>query len=91
MFSELSSSVKVDVAVLGSPSLIVFTVSVDVKQHWEKMSCCSEVRSCVKVEVAVPGSPSLIVLTVSVDVKHHERGRRPPGVSAVASLLTPVK
>ena len=91
MFSEVSSSVKVDVAVLGSPSLIVLTVSVDVKQHWEKMSCCSEVRSCVKVEVAVPGSPSLIVLTVSVDVKHHERGRRPPGVSAVASLLTPVK
>ena len=30
---ELRSSVKVEVAVLGSPSLIVPTVSVDVKQH----------------------------------------------------------
>ena len=27
---------KVEVAVLGSPSLIVFMVSVDVKQHWKK-------------------------------------------------------
>ena len=31
--SELRSCVKVEVAVLGSPSLIVLTVSVDVKQH----------------------------------------------------------
>ena len=54
-----------EVAVLGSPSLIVRTVSVDVKQHWANM------RSCVKVEVAVLGSPSLIVLMVSVDVKKH--------------------
>ena len=30
---ELRSCVKVEVAVLGSPSLIVPTVSVDVKQH----------------------------------------------------------
>ena len=30
---EFRSDVKVDVAVLGSPSLIVHTVSVDVKQH----------------------------------------------------------
>ena len=30
---ELGSCVKVEVAVLGSPSLIVLTVSVDVKQH----------------------------------------------------------
>ena len=29
-----SSCVKVEVVVLGSPSLIVRTVSVDVKQHW---------------------------------------------------------
>ena len=53
---------KVEVAVLGSPSLIIFIVSVDVKQHERR-------RSCVKVEVAVLGSPSLIVLMVSVDVK----------------------
>ena len=31
--SELRSCLKVEVAVLGSPSLIVLVVSVDVKQH----------------------------------------------------------
>ena len=31
--TEFRSHVKVEVAVLGSPSLIVLTVSVDVKQH----------------------------------------------------------
>ena len=31
--SELGSCVTVEVAVLGSPSLIVLMVSVDVKQH----------------------------------------------------------
>ena len=54
---------KVVGAVKGSPSLIVRTVSVDVKLN--------TIRSCVKVEVAVLGSPSLIVRTVSVDVKRH--------------------
>ena len=62
------SCVKIEVAVLGSPSLIVRTVCVDVKQH-----CIFVYRaqSCVKVEVAVLGSPSLIVRTVCVDVKQH--------------------
>ena len=55
---------KVEVAVLGSPSLIVHTVSVDVKQYLKKKRH-SELRSYVKVEVAVLGSPSLIVHTVS--------------------------
>ena len=32
--SELRSGVKVEVAVLGSPSLISLMVSVDVKEHW---------------------------------------------------------
>ena len=59
---------KVEVAVLDSPGLIVRRVSVDVKQHWTNVS---ELRSCVKVEVAVLGSPSLIVRRVSVDVKQH--------------------
>ena len=63
---------KVDVAVLGSPSLIIFTVSVDVKQH---LTCTlqtnSEVRSCVKVDGAVLDVPDIIVLMVSVDVKQH--------------------
>ena len=59
---------KVEVAVLGSPSLMVLMVSVDVKQHW---NIASELRSCVKVEVDVLGSPSLTVPMVSVDVKQH--------------------
>ena len=41
---------KVEVAILGSPSLIVLMVSVDVKQH---MNSC---RRCVKEEVDVLGS-----------------------------------
>ena len=65
-------------AVLGSPSLIIRTVSTDVQQHQKKMKCgnvcvtgCLEVRSCVKVEVTVLVSPSLIVLMVSVVEKLH--------------------
>ena len=42
---------KVEVAVLGSPSLIDLTVFVDVKQHLRKSQRKSELRSCVKVEV----------------------------------------
>ena len=61
------SCVKVEVAVLGSPSNMV---SADVKQHFLKFKR-SELRSCVKVELAVLGSLSLIVRTVSVDVKQH--------------------
>ena len=55
--AELKSCVKVEVAVLGSLSLIVrleFTA-----------------QEFVKVEVAVLGSPSLISLMVSMDVKRH--------------------
>ena len=63
---------KVEMAVLGSPSLIVCMVSVDVKQRWKKKEPkSSELRSRVKVEVDVLGSPSLTVLMVSVDVKQH--------------------
>ena len=60
---------KVEVAVLGSPSVIVRAVSVDVKQHLAKRTPNTELRSCVKVQVAVLGSPSLTALMVSVDVK----------------------
>ena len=51
---------KVEVAILGSPSLIVRTVSVDVEQHFKKKKKKkkTELRSCVKVEVVVLGSPS---------------------------------
>ena len=34
---KLRSCVKIEVAVLGSPSLISLVVSVDVKQHWSKL------------------------------------------------------
>ena len=70
---ELRSCVKVEVAVLGSTSLISVTISVDVKQHLKKKKkhIHSEPRSCVKVERAVLGSTSLISLMVSVDVKQH--------------------
>ena len=65
--SELRNCVKVDADVLGSLSLIVRTVSVDVKQlNW---NITSELRNCVKVNADVLGSLSLIVRTVSVDVK----------------------
>ena len=52
---------KVEVAVLGFPILIVLTVSVDVKQHCTelKRTISSELRNCVKVEVVVLGSPSV--------------------------------
>ena len=63
--------VKVQMAVLGSPSLISLMVSVDVKQHSTNNFQASEVRSCVKVEVAVLGSPSLTVRRVSVKVRQH--------------------
>ena len=68
--SEPRSFVKVEVAVLGPPSVISLMVSVDVKQHWTVRP--TEPRGCVKVEVAVLGSLSLISLTVSVDGKQHE-------------------
>ena len=42
---------KVVVAVLGSPSLIVLTVSVDIKQH--RTELLSDLTSCVNVEVPV--------------------------------------
>ena len=54
-------------------SLIVPTVSVEVKQHLN-LKINSELRSwCVEVEVDILGSPSLIVivLMVSVDVTQH--------------------
>ena len=56
---------KVEVVVVGSPSLIVCTVRVDVKQH------VSELRRCVEIEKAVLGSPSLMVLMLCVYVKQH--------------------
>ena len=59
---------KVEVAVLGSPSLIVRKVC-----GRKATLYCSilELRSCVKVEVAVLGSPSLTALMVYLDVKEH--------------------
>ena len=62
---------KVEVALLGSPSLIVLIVFMDVKQPLKKKSQTSLLRSCVKVKVAILGSPSLIILMVSVEVKQN--------------------
>ena len=59
-YAELRSCVKVEVAILGSPSLIVLRVSVDVKQH-----------SAINHLHTPRFSPSLTNPLVSVDVKHH--------------------
>ena len=58
---------KVEVTVLGSPSLIVWSVSVDIKQQLKK-TILGALELCVKVEVDV-----LLVLIniISVDVKQH--------------------
>ena len=73
---------NVEVAVLGSPSLIVL-----IKQHRkDELGCglCGRVKqhrtvelgSCVNVDVAVLGSPSLIIRTVSVDVEQHLKEKK---------------
>ena len=60
---------EVEVAVLGSPSLIVFIVPDSLHCLCGRKATLnfphSELRSCVKVEVAVLGSPSLTVFIVS--------------------------
>ena len=63
--TEVRSRVTVEVAVLGSPSLTVPTVSVDVKQHCPRTKRASELRNCVKVQVAILDFQSLLVRTVS--------------------------
>ena len=62
---------KVEVAVLGSPSLIILIRHCIRKAAFEEVTNISAQELCVEVEVAVLGSPSLIVLMVSVDVKQH--------------------
>ena len=70
---------KVEMAVLGSPSVTVRTISVDVKQHLKKMMMMkaveSELRSCANFEVDVLGS-SFPVHMVSVDVKQHLKKKK---------------
>ena len=66
---------KVEVDVLGSPSLIVRTVS----GREATLDTASELRSCVKAEVDVLGSPSLIVRTVSMGMKQHWTQRQSSG------------
>ena len=70
--SELRICVKVEVDVLGVPSLNSPYGLCGRKATFEEEEeeCIpSESKSCVKVEVAVLSSPSQIVLMVSVDVK----------------------
>ena len=53
---------KVEVAVLGSPSLVVLMVSVDLKQHLKKTSSQSSGAVCEsrggRPELTVPNSPN---------------------------------
>ena len=71
---ELRSCVKAEVAVLGSPSLIVRRVSACglLQQQCTRTWQIAELRSCVKVEVAVLSSPvpnSPIKRTLSIMTK----------------------
>ena len=59
---------KVEVAVLGSPSLINHN-DLCGRKATLNLRRRPELSGCVKVEVAVLGSPTLIVRTVPVDVK----------------------
>ena len=65
---------KVEVAVLGSPSLMILMVYNSVDVNNIERVLVSELRSCAQVEVAVLGSPFLIFLMVynSVDVNNTE-------------------
>ena len=67
--SELGCG-KVEVDVLGSPSLIIRAISVDVNSI-EPDTWQTELRSGVKVEVDVPCCPALIIRAICVDVKRH--------------------
>ena len=57
---------KVEVDVLGSPSLISLTVCLDVKQH---STCCDRAQVLCESGGGRPELPSLISLTVCLDVK----------------------
>ena len=52
-----TSCVKVEVAVLGSPSLIVRTGSVDVKRHWTSTELASLSELC-ESGGGLPGVPN---------------------------------
>ena len=52
--SELRSCVKVEVAVLGSPSLIILRVSVDIKHHKKKGGGVGEGGGLREHSVLVP-------------------------------------
>ena len=49
---ELRSCVKVEVAVLGSPSLMVLMVSVDVKQHLKRKIVLARYAALVWVPIS---------------------------------------
>ena len=70
--SELRSCVKVEVDVLGFPSLIVPTVSVDVKQHCTRsLICHSKVVVCghgLVLTLSLTINETLINMAVSLTV-----------------------
>ena len=66
---ELRSCVKIEVDVQGSPSLMVFMVSVDVKRHLKKKYGIFRAQELCESRGEHPVLPVLIVVMVSVDVK----------------------
>ena len=73
---------KVEVAVLGSSSVIVLMVSVDIKQHLTLTGLVTALELCEHgggsgLSFSMPFFPqSLIFHAVSLDVKHHERRKK---------------
>ena len=59
VFRELRSCVKVEVDVLGSPSVIVRAVSVDVKQHWRRWCSLSSILILSPSNSPPPPPPDL--------------------------------
>ena len=76
--ANTKSCVKVEVAVLGSQSLIRLMVSVDVKYHERRRHEVRVQEPCEQgggpgLSFPIPlFPPSLISRTVSEDVKHHD-------------------
>ena len=72
LISELRSCVKVEVAVLGSPSLVVLMVSVEADQHLNSNTTLSPQSPGAVWKSRWPSwAPRPMSLMVSVDVKQH--------------------
>ena len=87
---------KVEMAVLGSPSLISLMVSVDVKHHERDSSPLSELRNCVKASrggcpgLPVPNSPyGICRCEATLNTNSHELNTNSPngGTSPANGIL----